>query len=178
MSKHDASRDIEFEDELRVGTRTDLGRRWSPVGVRPLGRQRIGYEYLYLYVSIKPFTGEVFARFLPRLDKVCFGIFAAERAAELKRKTLLILDGAGAHRLAEENPLLELSKLPPYSPELNPVERFFQELRRKLKFRVFDSLDDAEKYVTEALAEFFADAERVKNLTLYPYIKYARNDLN
>ncbi len=155
-----------------------MGRRWSPAGVRPLGKQKIGYEYLYLYISIKPFVGEVFARFLPRLDKECFGIFVGERVAELERKTLLILDGAGAHRLERENPLLQLSRLPAYSPELNPVERFFQELRRKLKFRVFDSLDDAEKYVSEVLKEFFDDAERVKSLTLYPYIKHARNNLN
>lgn len=133
---------------------------------------------MYLYVSIKPFVGEVFARFLPRLDKQCFEIFTGERTVELERKTLLILDGAGAHRLEQENPLLELSRLPAYSPQLNPVERFFQELRRKLKFRVFDSLDDAEKYVTEALKGFFDNAERVKSLTLYPYIKYARNNLN
>lgn len=132
----------------------------------PCGRQNIGYEYLYLYVSIKPFVGEVFARFLPRLDKQCFGIFIQARTAKLERKTLLILDGAGAHRLERENPLLELSRLPAYSPELNPVERFFQELRRKLKFRVFDSLDDAEKYVSEALKAFFDDAEIVKSLTL------------
>jgi transposase len=131
-----------------------------------------------LYVSIKPFTGEVFARFLPRLDKECFALFVRERVLELEDRGLLILDRAGAHRLDEENPLLEISRLPPYSPELNPVERFFQELRRKLKFRVFDSLDDAEMYVTLELKEFFDDAERVKTLTLYPYIKYARNNLN
>lgn len=58
------------------------------------------------------------------------------------------------------------------------MERFFQELRRKLKFRVFETLNDAEKYVTEALLEFFDDAERVKSLTLYPYSKDARNNLN
>jgi len=178
LTKHFARQDIEFEDEFRVGTRTDVGRRWSPVGVRPVGRQKIGYEYVYLYVAIKPFVGEVFARFLPRLDKQCFGIFAQERSGELKRKTLLILDGAGAHRLATDNPLLELSKLPAYAPELNPVERFFQELRRKLRFRVFETLDEAESYVTEALKEFLTDAERVKSLTLYPYIKDARNNLN
>lgn len=80
--------DIEFEDEFRVGTRTDLGRKWSPVGVRPVGRQKIGYDYLYLYVSIKAFVGEVFARFLPRLDKQCFGIFAAERARRTAAQNL------------------------------------------------------------------------------------------
>ena len=168
-----AARDIEFEDEMRVGTRTASGRREAPGGTRPVGRQRIGYEYLYLYVSIKPMTGEVFACFLPRLDKVCFNVFIKERSKQLTKPTLMIVDGAGAHRLEEENPLLTLSKLPAYSPELNPVERFFQELRRKLKFRVFDSLDEAERFVSEALKEFLTDTERVKSLTLYPYIKDA-----
>jgi transposase len=60
--------------------------------------------------------------------------------------------------------LLELARLPAYSPELNPVERFFQELRRKWKFRVFNSLEEAESYVSEALTEFLMDAERVKSL--------------
>lgn len=118
-------------------------------------------------------TGAVFACFLPRLDKVCFNLFISERSKQLTRPTLLIVDGAGAHRLEEENPLLKLSKLPAYSPELNPVERFFQELRRKLKFRVFESLDEAEKFVSEALSEFLTDLERVKSLTQYPYIKSA-----
>lgn len=136
MSKTYDGTDVEFEDEMRVGTRTELGRKYTPVGVRPRARQRIGYEYLYLYLSIKPLSGEVFAMFLPRLDKICFNIFVKERSKLLKNQTLLIVDGAGAHRLEAENPLLELSKLPAYSPELNPVERFFQELRRKLKFRV------------------------------------------
>jgi transposase len=162
---------------MRVGTRTELGKKYAPLGVRPVGKQRIGYEYLYLYVSIKPFTGEVFAMFLPRLNKECFGIFIRERSQELNARTMMIVDGAGAHRLEEENKLVQLSKLPSYSPELNPVERFFQELRRKLKFRVFETLDQAEKYVTEALKEFLTDPERVKSLTLYPYIRYARCDL-
>lgn len=158
---------------MRVGTRTELGKRYAPCGIRPMGKQRIGYEYLYLYVSIKPVTGEVFACFLPRLDKICFNLFIQERSKQLTKPMLLIVDGAGAHRLEEENPLLKLAKLPAYSPELNPVERFFQELRRKLKFRVFETLDAAEKFVSEALSELLDDAERIKSLTQYPYIKSA-----
>lgn len=172
-----ADEDIEFEDEMRIGTRTALARKWTPIGVRPAGCQRIGYEYLYLYVSIKPFTGEVFALFLPRLDKECFGIFIAQRSLRLKNRTLLVADGATAHRLAE-NALVELAKLPPYAPELNPVERFFEELRRKLKFRVFETLEQAEKFVGSAIQEFLQDKERVKSLTLFPYIKYAHSTLN
>lgn len=173
MTADYAAQDVEFEDEMRVGTRTELGKKYAPCGVRPVGRQRIGYEYLYLYVSIKPMTGEVVACFLPRLDKVCFNLFVQERSKQLTKPTLMIVDGAGAHRLEEENSLLKLSRLPAYSPELNPVERFFQELRRKLKFRVFETLDAAEKFVSEALSEFLNDAERIKSLTQYSYIKSA-----
>lgn len=173
MTAGDGAEAVEFEDEMRVGTRTDLGRKYAPVGTRSVGRQRIGYEYLYLYVSIKPMTGEVFACFVPRLDKVCFNLFIRERSKQLTTPVLWIVDGAGAHRLEEENPLLKLAKLPACSPELNPVERFFQELRRKLKFRVFENLDAAEKFVSAALSEFLTNTERVKSLTQYPYIKSA-----
>ncbi len=169
--------DIEFEDEMRIGTRTAVGRKWTPIGVRPVGRQQIGYQYVYLYVSLKPFTGEVFALFLPRLNKECFGIFIAERSLQLKRRTLFVADGATAHRLGE-NDLVELVKLPPYAPELNPVERFFEELRRKLEFRVFETLEQAEDFVGAAMQEFLQDRERVKSLTLFPYIKYAHPILN
>jgi transposase len=68
--------------------------------------------------------------------------------------------------------------LSPYAPELNPVERFFEELRRKLKFRLFESLETAEECLSEILQAFYNDVERVKSLTLFPYITYARNNSN
>ncbi len=171
-----ADEDIEFEDEMRLGTRTALGKKWTPIGVRPAGKQKIGYEYLYLYISIKPFTGEMFAMFLPRLNKECFGIFTRERSRTLERQTLMVADGAPAHREAHEK--IELVKLPAYAPELNPVERFFEELRRELEFCVFESLDQAETYLTEILERYFKKTESVKSLTLYPYIKYTLFILN
>jgi transposase len=178
LTREFGDEDLEFEDEMRLGTRTELGRKWAPIGVRPLGKQQIGYEYLYLYVSLKPYTGELFAMFLPRLDKQCFGIFANQRSQSLKKKTLWVMDGASAHRLEPENPYLVLQKIPPYAPELNPVERFFEELRRQLKFRIFATLEEAEECLSEVLQGFYNDEERVKSLTLFPYITYARNNLN
>lgn len=157
---------------MRVGTRTQLKRKYTPVGVRPEGRQKIGYQYLYLYVSLKPFTGEVFALVLPRLTKECFNIFIKERSRQLTNPTLMILDGAGAHRLAGEGQV-KLGKLPAYAPELNPVERLFQELRKALANHIFESLEEAEACVIEALQVYLRDSERVKQLTLYPYIKHA-----
>ncbi len=47
-----------------------------------------------------------------------------------------------------------------------------------MKFRIFASLDEAEECLSEVLQEFYRDAEKVKSLTLFPYITYARNNLN
>ena len=161
---------------MRVGTRTELGKKWTVFGERPTGKQKIGYEYLYLYVSIKPRAGELFAMFLPCLNKECFALFAEERSFCQSGRTLMVADGATAHRLEHEK--IDLVKLPAYAPELNPVERFFEELRRELEFCVFETLDEAEVYLTEILQKYFKSPERVKSLTLYPYIKYAHLNLN
>ena len=100
--------------------------------MRSEGKQKIGCEYLYLYVSVKPFTGELFAMFLLRLDKECFGLVADKRSLSLERKIMMVANGATAHRLAAEK--IELIKLPAYAPELNPVERFFEQSRSELEF--------------------------------------------
>ncbi len=88
----------------------------------------------------------------------------------------MVADGAAAHRLETER--IELVKLPPYAPELNPVERFFEELRKELEYCIFEDLDEAESYITVKLQKYFEQPERVRKLTLYPYIKYAQPNLN
>jgi len=59
---------------------------------------------------------------------------------------------------------------PPYSPELNPVERLFKELRHQLKNRVFESLEAVEAAVVEAVKPYLADGSRVKKLTFYGWL--------
>ncbi|MGI8493860.1 MAG: transposase [Pyrinomonadaceae bacterium] len=169
--------DIEFEDEMRIGTRTALGRKWTPIGIRPIGRQQIGMNICICMFRSSLLRARCLRFFCRVWTRECFSIFINERSLRLKRRTLLVADGATAHRL-EENDLVELVKLPPYSPELNPVERFFEELRRKLEFRVFETLEQAEDFVGAAIQEFLQDKERVKSLTLFPYIKHARSILN
>ena len=86
-----------------------MGKKWTPVGVRPTGRQKIGYEYEY--ESLKPFTGEMFAMFLPRLNKECFALFAEERSLSLSGRTLMVADGATAR--PRENWIGETAALRP-----------------------------------------------------------------
>ncbi|WP_018622831.1 IS630 family transposase [Spirosoma luteum] len=163
---------IFFQDEMRVGTRTELGRKWGPCAHRPLGPVHIGYQFTHLFVALAPLTGQVFAMFLPELNKVCFQHFGQQLNQEVSQPTLLIADRATAHqaKLLTETHLV-LTHLPTACPELNPVERFFEELRRQLKSRVFDSLWEAQVCVERVLQIYLDSPERVIQLAAYPYIR-------
>lgn len=159
---------------MRFGTRTALGRRWTSCGVRPTGEQLIGYEYGYLSVALNPASGELFALILPDMTVECFQAFIDEfgKFVGKQRDIRLITDGAGAHRsqrlqIAEQ---LTLEHLPPYSPELNPVERLFKELRAELKNRIFESLEAVEEAVIEAIKPFLRNGSRVTKLTFYGWL--------
>ena len=157
-----------------TGTRTELGRRWTASGIRPQGEQIIGYEYGYLSAALNPRTGELFALILPDMTIESFQVFVDEFIKFVGEKTCLrlITDGAAAHRstrLKIENQL-SIEHLPPYSPELNPVERLFKELRAVLKNRVFESLQAVEEAVIKAIEPFLKDGSRVKKLTFYGWL--------
>ena len=156
---------------MRVGTRTQLARKWGPVGHRPKAVVKLGYEFSLLFVAIAPFTGKVFAMFLPALNQECFQLFGQQLEQELKAKTLLVADQATAHQQKLLNrERMVLQKIPPASPELNPVERFFQELRRRLAFKVFDSIQQAQQLVEKELAFFFDHPQVVSSITNYDYL--------
>ena len=143
-------------------------------GVRPRGEMLIGYEYGYLSAALNPQTGELFCLLLPDMRTESFQAFVDEfkNFVGETKAVRLITDGAAAHRsrrlkIADQ---LEIEHLPPYSPELNPVERFFKELRRELKNRVFESLAAVEEAVTEAVKPYFSDGLRVTKLTFYGWL--------
>jgi transposase len=166
-----------FQDEMRFGTRTELGRRWTACGHRPTGEQIIGYEYGYLSAALNPASGELFALILPDMTIENFQAFIDEFIKFVGNGTVvrLITDGAAAHRSTRLRMVEQLTveHLPPYSPELNPVERLFKELRAVLKNRVFESLQAVEEAVIKAIEPFLKDGSRVKKLTSYSWLHTA-----
>lgn len=163
-----------------------MKRRWTPVGHRPACPIQIGYEFGYLYTAICPFTGDLFCLLLPNMKKECFQIFVQEFQAHLRRgqesaaaqeedlppETLMILDGAGSHQAAmgEDSSMLRLQKLPPACPELNPVERFFQELRKELSNQVFETVVAIEEKIQQLLGKYWREPNLIIRLTSFPYI--------
>lgn len=114
--------------------------------------------------------------FFSHLDKACFSVFIEHLEAYLRQKhqdkVLLIGDGATAHTAQVWSDYrVDGQQLPTACPELNPVERFFQEMRRHTSNRVFDSKEQVEKLLVRLVNNFKEEAERIKQLTLYPYLK-------
>ena len=66
---------------------------------------------------------------------------------------------------------MPLIELPPYSPELNPAERVFEEIRRAIEGKVYATLEEKVMAVQEFLIKLEANPERVRSLTWWDWIR-------
>lgn len=159
-------------DEARFGLINWHRRRYCPRGFRPPWVVRRAYEWTYLYAAVDPATGESSCLYLPGMDRLCLEVFL-EHLGEVyaDHHLVVVLDGAPSHRsegiATPEN--VSLLRLPRYSPELNPVERWFQEFRRVLSNRVFETVELLQEALTEALAPYWRDPSRLRSLTGYAW---------
>jgi len=144
-----------FEDEARFGRICEPSAAWAPPGVRPVVAAQIVRQYTHAYGAVCPADGEVFSLILPHSDTPSMKLFVRELASAYpNHRMVLILDQAGWHTSNElrDLPDVRLVPLPPYSPELNPVEHLWDHLREKhFRNRLWTSLDDLEDQLEVAL---------------------------
>jgi hypothetical protein len=122
-----------FFDEGRFGLQPTTGKVWGRKGARPIAVMQTGYENFYMYSAVSPATGEDVSLFLPWANTAMMNVFLEAMQEALNgRDCLLVLDQAGWHNSQDlcVPGNIELVYLPPYSPELNPVERLWQWLKR------------------------------------------------
>ena len=125
---------ILFADEARFGRINRPRPCWAPIGIRPEVASQLIREYIYLYGAVSPKDGTCVYLIMPRSDTACFQVFLNALSRKFARQDiLLILDGAPNHRCRDlvlpGN--ISLLFLPPYSPELNPKENLWEEIREK-----------------------------------------------
>ena len=133
------------------------------------------FEYGYLFGAVCPATGQTEALITPLVSKEMMTQHLSQisSATPMGRHAVVIVDGAGWHTMDTAQPFanLTLIKLPPYSPELNPIEQVWQWLRQHcLSNRVFAGFDDIVDQVSNAWNTFISDTERVKRLCLRDWI--------
>lgn len=135
---------MHFSDEMRLGLRGQTRRVLARRGVKPVQRLQLRYEWAYLLLAV--------------LREWALGC--------------VVWDGAPAHkaRVIVELPTARVP-LPPYSPELNPAERIFEELRRHVEDRVYDDLKAKREEAEVYLKELGTDPERVTSLCGWGWIR-------
>ncbi len=130
-----------------------------------------------MLAAVQPATGEDFCLVMPEISTDVMNTFlagfSATRAAN--EHALMVMDGAGWHRSTglDVPGNISLVILPPYSPELNPIERMWLHLReRHLSHRLLDSYDDIVNACCKAWNQLTVD--RLQSLTSYPYLEKVR----
>jgi len=111
---------------------------------------------------------------LPYVNGDCMQVFLDEISTRYRNdRIIMVLDGAGWHRneslVIPDN--IRLESLPPYSPELNPVEHLWDDLREKhFHNLVFDSLDALEDHLEAALRKMENEPDRIHSIVAWPWI--------
>ena len=163
-----------FQDEARFGRINDVRRCWAPKPMRPLCQAMLTHEYTYAYAAVEPLSGILETLILPHVNTGCMQIFLDEVGARHPQdKIVMVLDGAGWHASESLKPPanMRLLPLPPYAPELNPVEHVWDELREKFFHnRVFDSLDALENQLEFALRTYEVDQATIKSIVAWEWI--------
>ncbi len=163
-----------FQDESRFGLFTIKRRRITLKGVKPIGPMQHKFESYYLYSAVAPLTGDMFTLEMPAFDADCFQVFLDHFAQyDPNSFHVMWMDQASVHKaeklIIPDNVRLEL--IPPYSPELNPVERVWEELKDQLAWVSFENLNKLRELIAAKIRNL--SREKIKSLTGYPYIKKA-----
>lgn len=149
-------------------------RRLCARGVQPVGTVQQVFEWFYVYGAVEPTSGEHFFLELPYLNADMFQRFVDELGQAFPGSlNLLLLDNSGAHRakrlVLPEN--VRLVFLPPYCPELNPIERLWRDLKDQIAWQLFDDGQSQRERVADLLREYGNPS--VQSLCGYKYIQDA-----
>ena len=133
-------------------------------------------EYRYVYGAVEPLTGENFFLVMPNCNTQVMNVFLEKLSEEYKDDIiLLICDGASWHKSKglkiPQN--IVISNIPPYTPEMNPIEQIWKQLRQMgFKNEIFKTLQD----VMDRLCDTINDLTKkmVKSITLRDWIEHIK----
>ena len=157
-----------FQDEARFGRISDPKNCWAKNGIRPEVKVQTVREYVYVFGAISPKDGCHDSLILPYANTDAMSIFLEEVSRRhADERIIMFMDQAGWHKskslIIPEN--IELAYLPPYSPELNPQEQVWDELREKFfGNKLFKTLEAVMDAAAKGLQAMERSPERLKNL--------------
>lgn len=165
-----------WSDEMRLGLLGQVRKVWGIRGVKIRQKVELKYEWRYLSLAVDVIQGKLRWKWTSNMKK--------ETVREVVEEwqgggvEALVWDRAPGHgaRIVEAVGL-PLVKQPPASPELNPAERVFEELRREVEGEVYGTIEKKMAVVERELKAMAASPERVQRLTGWLWIRDALGQL-
>jgi transposase len=162
-------------DEHRYGLIPVLRKCWTLRGLRPTAPYQTKYEWGYLYSALEV-DGKNAAQFLclPEVSLQMSRLFLEHlRQRDPEAEHVVIWDQAGFHLKAGLHALpqgVHLIELPPYSPELNPVEVIGDLIKDRIGNRLWRTLEAMETAIAQELRPIYQTARRVRRLVSHPWL--------
>ena len=133
-----------FEDEAGFGRINEPSACWAPGGVRPVVPCQMVREYMQVFGAVDPISGDDYFIIAPKCNTEWMDAFLAELSKYLgKDYALLCLDRASWHTTKNLNvpENIRLFYIPPRTPEMNPIEQLWPEVRKDFKNKLFKTLN-------------------------------------
>ena len=163
-----------FQDEARFGRMVRIRRCWSPAPSRPTVDNGYERQFTYVYGAVSPMQGELDWMISPKMNTEQMNQFLRQvSVAHPEEFIVMIVDGASSHRSQDLQVPgnIRLHRLPGYSPQLNPQEHVWDELREKeFPNRVFESMAAVVGQLEEGLPRMAANTLALQSLTAWPWI--------
>jgi len=163
-----------FQDEARFGRMVRIRRCWSPFPLRPVVDNGYERQFVYVYGAVSPMQGSLDWMICREMNTERMNDFLAQVSrAHRKEFIVMVVDGASSHVSRElrvpEN--IRVHRLPAYSPELNPQEHVWDELREKeFPNRVYNSLEGVVAQLEAGLPRLAENTKAIRSLTAWPWL--------
>lgn len=167
--------EIWFQDEARIGQKNGLVYQWAKKGSRPRQPKDQRYTSCYIFGAVCAARDKGVALVMPYADTLAMQCHLKEisKSVAAGAHGVIIMDGAGWHKAHDLNIPDNLSILfiPPYSPELNPVENIWQFLRQNyLSNTVFDTYDAIVDACCEAWNKLLNETNTISSITTRKWV--------
>ena len=155
-------------DEHRYGLISTLRRCWSLRGIRPTSPYQTKYQWGYVYGGLEVMEGGSEFIYTSTVDLDISALFLQQISkSNPEAEHVIIWDGAGFHQKKQLEGIpdnVHLIALPPYSPELNPIEQLWDQVAVVYANRVYNTLLEIEEDISSALRPFWENTKEVLKL--------------
>lgn len=172
---------VYFQDESRFGQQGTNTNVWAQRGSRPTAVRQTEYQYLWVIGAVCPETGHAEGLLSPKLNTDIINLFLGQFSETIPdgEHAVMIWDGAGFHTAKKlkvpEN--ITLVQLPPYSPELNPMENLWHYLKSHYwSNRSYEDYDGLEEAAMTAWQTAVLNEDLMRTVCAAPYLERATSD--